>query len=43
MYNNFHRTADHGGIYSVLAGCTGIVSCQTPGDVADVKDISETE
>ena len=42
MYNNFHRTADRG-ICSMLTGCTGIVACQTPGDVADVKDISETE
>ena len=36
--NNFNRTAHHGGIYNVLVCCTGIVPCQTPGDVADVKD-----
>ena len=38
MYNNFHRTAHGGGISNVLAGCTGIVPCQTPGDVADDND-----
>ena len=44
MYNNFHRGAHHGvGIYNVLVDCTGIVACQTLGDIADVKDISVTE
>ena len=43
MNNNCDRAAHHGGVYNVLAGCTSIIPCLVPSDIADVKDWSDTE